>query len=189
MGYQLKGSNGEFIKRKIIFAPPPHDSVVKITEIKDDIIVESGEVVENNFVLVKGYLNKSVEYNTANKEFLNKLMGNNHDEKKEDDKKDDEEKKDDKKRKKEVICELTAPEPQAMAVDGVVRHTTVWIPFNVLVKVEGAKIGDKVSVEKPFLQPLNIKNVINEIIEEGLIVGIMVNDVINVVVTVSEARE
>ncbi len=189
MGYSLKGHNGELIKRKIIFAPPPHDAVVKVANIKEDIIIENAEVVEGcDFVLVRGHLNRSVEYLTTKKEALKKLIGKDHkdDCKKDeehDNKKDDD---DDKKPKKEVICEPVCPEPKCMAVDGVIRHTTVWIPFEILINVEGSKPGDKVIVECVSIESLCKGNRVNEIIEDDLIIGISINDIINVRVRVEE---
>jgi hypothetical protein len=57
---------------------------------------------------------------------------------KDDDKKDD--KKDDRKGKKGPSCESLIPE--CIAIDGVVRHTTVKIPFEFIVNVPGAKPDD-----------------------------------------------
>ena len=190
MAYPLKGSNGELVKRRIIFAPPPHDAVVKVANVKEDIVVENAEVVDGgDFVLVRGHFNKCVEYLTTNKEALKKLIGKDH---KHDEKKDDNhDKKDhdddhDKKPKKEVICEPICPEPKCMAVDGVIRHTTVWIPFEILVNVECSRPGDNVTIECISVESLCKGHRTQEIIEDGLIVGIVINDIINVRVRVDE---
>ena len=74
--------------------------------------------------------------------------------------------------------------PQCMAVDGVVRHTTVWIPFEALISVEGAKLGDKVRVEGLTIESLYKKSKIHEIMEDCLIVGVVINDVIQITVCV-----
>lgn len=187
---EISRSNGELIKKKVIFAPPPHDAIVKITDRKDDLIIESSEVVQNgDYVLVKGYLNKSFIYNTTNKALLNKLMGNEEgkDEQQDNDECDGKEDKDKdgKKEKKEVKCESLTPNPECMAVDGVVRHTTVWIPFEVLVHVPGAEEGYKVAVHpEPTVKALYKDD---EIIEDGLIIGIVVNDVVTISVTATKA--
>lgn len=218
MGNTLNGNNGEFIKRKIIFAPPPHDAVVSVTSVKNNVIVDSAEIVELGFVLVKGYLNKSIEYNTANRGMLKKLMGNEEkseekdsdkevkvkeeqkdsdkevevkDEQKDSDKEKEKEKdkeKDKKKNKKEVVCESMMPEPQAMAIDGVVRHTTMWIPYDILVKVDGARVGDSVTEASVEIKPLIDNKLVEELVEDGLIVGAITNDVINVSITVKQKR-
>ena len=188
MEYPLKGHNGELIKRKIIFAPPPHDAVVKVANTKEDIVVENAEVIDGgDFVLVRGHLHKSVEYLTTNKEALKKLIckDDKHDCKKEEHgHKNDHDDDHDKKPKKEVICEPICPEPKCMAVDGVIRHTTVWIPFEILVNVEDSCPGDCVVVECISIESLCKENKIQEIIEDDFIVGIAINDIINVCVRV-----
>ncbi len=184
MAYPLNGSNGELVKKRIIFAPPPQDAVVKITDTTQDLVVECAEVIDGgDFVIVRGHLNKSIAYLTTNKGALNKLIGK---EEKHDDKKDDDKKDDDKKGKKHVSCEPVCPEPQCMAVDGVIRHTTVWIPFETLVSVEGAQVGDRVRIESLTVEPLYKNNRIHEIIEDCLIVGMTINDLIQVSVIVDE---
>ena len=194
----ITGSNGELIKKKVIFAPPKHDGIVQITERKDDVIIKNAEVVQNgDYVLVNGYLNKSIVYNTTNKAQLNKLMGNEKEEenKKNEDSdkndseneeqgKDDKNNKDDKNKKddkKGVQCESINSELESMAVDGVVRHTTVWIPFEILIYTKGAVEGNTVTVDKPVIKSLYKDK---EILEDGLIVGTIINDLITVSVKV-----
>ncbi|MFR3072285.1 MAG: hypothetical protein ACLTK8_05730, partial [Paeniclostridium sp.] len=63
---RLKGSGVDIIKKKIILASPDKDAIIKITDRKDEIIIESAEVVKHgDYAIVKGYLNKSITYNTA----------------------------------------------------------------------------------------------------------------------------
>ncbi|WP_373598596.1 hypothetical protein [Paraclostridium bifermentans] len=188
MTTRFKGSGGDLIKKKIIFAPPEKDAIVKITDRKYEIIVENSEVVQNgDYVLVKGYLNKSITYNTTNKDQLLKLMGkesNKEEKKEENDESNKEEKKEEsKKPKKGVQCESLVPPLDLIAVDGVVRHTTIWIPFEVLVYVEGAREEDKVNVESKTIKSLYKDD---EVVEDELIVGILVHDVINIDVTVTK---
>lgn len=183
MTTRFKGSGGDLIKKRIIFAPPEKDAIVKITDRKYEIIVESSEVVQNgDYVLVKGYLNKSITYNTTNKEQLEKLMGkeSNKEESKEN---QEENKEENKKPKKGVKCESLVPQLDLIAVDGVVRHTTIWIPFEVLVYVEGAREEDRVIVESKTIKSLYKDD---EVVEDELIVGILVHDVINIDVTVAK---
>ena len=183
---KLTGSCGDLIKKKIIFAPPEKDAVVKITDRKNEIIIESAQVVQNgDYVLVKGYLNKSIIYNTTNKDQLKKAMGKeeNKDKNKEENKEENKDKNKDenKKGKKGVQCESLIPPLELVAVDGVVRHTTVWMPFEVLVFVEGASERDTVSVENMTIKSLYTDD---EVVEDEFIVGILVQDVINIDVVV-----
>lgn len=194
----LRGNNGELLKRRIIFAPPPHDAIVRISNIKEDITVEEAEVIEGgDFVLVRGYLNRSVEYLTTKKEELKRIMkkDDKHDDKHDDKKdgkqdgkedKENNDKEQDKKHKKEVVCERISPEPRAMAIDGVIRHTTVWIPFEILVNVQGSNPGDNVVIESIEIGSLNKENAVQEIMEDDLMVGIETKDVINVHVRVDQ---
>lgn len=183
---RLIGSGGDLIKKKIVFAPPEKDAIVKITDRKNEIIIESSEVVQNgDYVLIKGYLNKSITYNTTNKDQLKKLIRKeekkeeNKDENKEENK--SENKEENKKDKKGVKCESLLPKLELVAVDGVVRHTTVWMPFEVLVYVEGSTEEDTVIVEDKTIKSLYTDD---EVIDEELIVGILVQDVINIDVAV-----
>lgn len=202
MGYQLKGCNSQLIEKRISFAPPPHDSVVKVINTKEDWAIEYSEVIESgDLVLVKGYFNVIVQYLTTNKGVLNKLMGKveKQEEKQEEEQvhqgkerqakenkeENESEEKAKPKHKKPVLCEPIEPEPQCMAVDGVVRHTTVWIPFEILVNVEGARPGDEATVTGLTMEKLEKKCRTPEIIEDDLIVGIYVNEVINVNVAVT----
>lgn len=187
MGYPLNGISGELIKRKIIFGAPEKDAVIKIGNTREDLILESAEVVEGgNFVFVRGYLNKSVEYFTTNKDKYNKLRGKEEKQDEETDSKNENENENKNNNKQQVQCQLMCPEPQSIAVDGVIRHTTVWIPFEILVSVEGAKMGDKVVVDMLEVESLFKGSKMQQILEEELIVGIILNDFINVKVVVEE---
>ena len=198
MANVLRGNNGELVNRRIIFAPPQHDAVVRVSNIKEDIIVEQVEVIDGgDFVLVRGHLNRSIEYLTTKKEELKKIMkkDDKHDDK-HDDKKDckddgkgnqeNNDKEQDKKRKKEVICEPINPEPRTMAIDGVIRHTTVWIPFEILVNVQDSRPGDNAVIESISLDNSYNGNGVQEIMEEDLMVGVATNDLINVHVRVEQ---
>ncbi len=194
MANVLRGNNGELINRRILFAPPQHDAVVRMSNVTEDIIIEDAYVIDGgDFVLVKGYLNRSVEYLTTNKEELKKLMkkDDEHDHKK-DDKENGEtdqennDKEQNKKHNKEVVCERINPEPRTMAIDGVIRHTTVWIPFEILVNVQNSRAGDNVVIESITLECSSKGNRVQEIMEEDLIRGIVPNDIVNVHVRVEQ---
>lgn len=91
---------------------------------------------------------------------------------------------DDEKDKKEVECDSLEYHPEAIAVDGVARHTTVWIPFEILICVEGAKLGDKVVVEDVKIKTLSKEKQIQEIVEDNLIIGVLINDFIDIYVKI-----
>ncbi|MBC6002338.1 MAG: hypothetical protein E7C86_01590 [Paeniclostridium sordellii] len=159
---RLKGSGVDIIKKKIILAPPDKDAIIKITDRKDEIIIESAEIVKNgDYAIVKGYLNKSITYNTANKEQLKKLIVNQENQ--------------------AVNYRSLTPKLELVAADGVVRHTTTWIPFEILVFVKGASEDDKVIIENKSIKSLCDND---EEVEDKFITGILVQDIINIDITV-----
>lgn len=179
MEHQINGSNGKVIKRKILFGAPEKEVVTKIRDTRDDLIVESAEVVDSgDFVLVRGYLNKTIGYFTASRDILKKVKEEHEKHK------DSENKETEKKHKKEVICDSIYTEPKTIAIDGVMRHTTLWIPFEILINVEGARVGDKVVVESKEVKSLFKKNQRQEIVEDDLIVGILINDFVSVSISI-----
>ncbi len=125
MQYQLKGNSGGLIKKKILFGTPAKDVVIKIVETIDDLFIDEVEVIENgNIVLVRGYLNKVIKYLTVSRDALSIVTEKEYKEYK-----DFKEEEDNKKFEKELICDLISNKLQDMAIDGVMRHTTLWIPF------------------------------------------------------------
>lgn len=159
---RLKGSGVDIIKKKIILVPPDKDAIIKITDRKDEIIIESAEIVKNgDYAIVKGYLNKSITYNTANKEQLKKLIVNQENQ--------------------DVNYRSLTPKLELVAADGVVRHTTTWIPFEILVFVKGASEDDKVIIENKSIKSLCDND---EEVEDKFITGILVQDIINIDITV-----
>ncbi len=185
---KLEGSNSELIKKKVIFGPPPHDGIVKVTDQKNDLIIESGEVVQNgDYVLIKGYLNKYIVYHTAKKDKLANLVGeDNQSEDKNKAKEEEGENKENKKDKHGVKCEPMDPELECVIIDGVVRHTTLWIPFELLINVPGSQAGDLVNIKDTSVKALYRDD---EIVEDGLIIGVVINDVINVSIEVSNSKQ
>ena len=182
MEYELNGHNGVYINRRILFAPPPKDIVAKIKDIRQEIVVECAEVIESGkFVLVNGCFIKTIEYFTASKDMLNQDTEDEKQNKDEDDEKD-------KKEKREVECDLLGYHTEAIAVDGVARHTTVWIPFEILISVEGAKLGDKVIVEDVKIKSLYKEKQVQEILEDNLIIGVLINDFIDVYVRIEDEK-
>lgn len=159
---RLKGSGVDIIKKKIILASPDKDAIIKITDRKDEIIIESAEVVKHgDYAIVKGYLNKSITYNTASKEQFKKLIGNEED--------------------KDVNYRTLSSKLEIVVADGVVRHTTTWIPFEILVFIEGASEDDKVIIENKSIKSLCDND---EEVKDKSITGILVQDIINIDVTV-----
>lgn len=158
---RLKGSGVDIIKKKIILAPPDKDVIIKITDRDNEIIIENAEVVKNgDYAIVKGYLNKSITYNTANKEQLKKLIGN---------------------QEEDANYRQLTPKLELVAADGVVRHTTTWIPFEILVFVKGASEDDKVIIENKSIKSLYNND---EEVKDKSITGILVQDIINIDITV-----
>ena len=178
MEYNLNGHNGVCINRRILFAPPPKDIVAKIKDIRQEISIECAEVLESgNYVLVNGCFIKTIEYFTGKRDMLDEDIEDEH-----------QDKDNDEKDKKEVECDSLEHHPEAIAVDGVARHTTVWIPFEILICVEGAKLGDKVVVEYVKIKTLCKGKQIQEIVEDNLIIGALINDFIDVYVRIEYER-
>lgn len=189
---KLEGFNSELIKKKVRFGPPPHDGIVKITGRTDNLIIESAEIVQNgDYALIKGYLNKHIVYHTAKKDKLMNLVGednqqNDKNESKEEKSENKENKNEKKKDKHGVICESMDTELECVVIDGVVRHTTLWIPFELLIHVPGAHEGDIVTVKETSVRALYRDD---EVVEDGLITGIIINDVVNVAIGVSSGNQ
>jgi hypothetical protein len=188
----LEGEVTELIERKILFNPPKHDVVIDIGDIIKTVKVTDTKVL-NDYVVVSGFLNKSVLYRTAKIQDGKEFLGEEEEEKdKKDDKdnkgdndKDDKDKDKDNKDKKDgkdekgAKCESLVPE--CSVVDGVVRHVTTWIPFEALIRVDGAEPCDEVEVVyAKVLDPLEGKY-----IEDGkCILGLIEKDVIKIKIRV-----
>jgi hypothetical protein len=129
--------------------------------------------------------NKEDNKEKGNKED-NKEKGNkedNKDNKNKEDNKDNKNKENNKggnkEEKKGAKCESLAPE--CVAVDGVVRHITTWIPFTSVVQVNGALPGDNVEIlSVEVLDPLQ-----EDVIEcDNFIIGITEKDIVKIKVRV-----
>ncbi|MCY6355002.1 SPOCS domain-containing protein [Clostridium sp. ZS2-4] len=133
-----KGTGQELIERKIIFNPPKKDVVVELISINKEVKLTEVEV-NTNSVVVNGYIHNSIMYKTIkrpDKENEDTNKNENKDESKKDESKKDQSKKDQARPSCEIIT------VGSIAVDGVVRHTTVWVPFKSFIAVNGARKGD-----------------------------------------------
>ena len=158
-----KGLGQELIERKIVFNPPKKDVVVELISIDKEVKITDAEVGINS-VIVNGFVHNSIMYKTIkhhhgdkddNKDNdkdnkngkgeeaageENNKENKKNDNKKDDNKKDDNKKDDNKNEQTRPSCEILTV--GAVAVDGVVRHTTVWIPFKSFIHIKGARRGD-----------------------------------------------
>lgn len=151
-----KGLGQELIERKIVFNPPKKDVVVELISIDKEVKITDAEVGINS-VIVNGFVHNSIMYKTIKRPHGGK-QDNKDDKdddkdkkdgkgqegqgecKKDDNKKDDNKKDDNKNEQTRPSCEILTV--GAVAVDGVVRHTTVWIPFKSFIHIKGARRGD-----------------------------------------------
>jgi hypothetical protein len=115
----------ELIEREIIFDAPNKDVVLKVVSVLEDVEVKDVNVA-NATILVNGYLNSCIMYTTMkrpeaanNNQSSSGYMSNNKNN--ENNKNNNKE-----KAKPKPSCDLV---DYSIAVDGVVRHTTVRIPF------------------------------------------------------------
>lgn len=242
-----EGEVRQLIEKKILFNPPKQDVVIGVGEILKTVQIKDTDVFPN-YVVVNGFLNKSILYKTAKRPDAEQFMGeeepeemdengereregnrdnrdndrkekynnksrdlyrgedkedkkeekennkeedknkeNNKDDKKEDNKGDknngDKNKGDKKEDKKGAKCESLAPE--CAAIDGVVRHITTWIPFESLVRIDGALPGDDVEIVSVEV----LDSLQEDIIEcENFIIGIIEKDIVKIKVKVTRAR-
>lgn len=122
----------ELIEREIIFDAPNKDVVLKVINVLEDVEVKDAKVT-NATILVNGYLNSCIMYTTMkrpessnnNQENNNQNsngymnMGNNKSN-------ENNKNKNKEKAKPKPSCDVV---DCSIAVDGVLRHTTVRIPF------------------------------------------------------------
>jgi hypothetical protein len=147
-----KGIGQELIERKIVFNPPKKDVVVELISIDKEVKITDAEVGMNS-VIVNGFVHNSIMYKTINRPHGDKDdnkdgKDNDKDNKdgkgeeggKEDNKKDENKKDENKNEQTRPSCEILTV--GAVAVDGVVRHTTVWIPFKSYIHIKGVRRGD-----------------------------------------------
>ncbi|MCC5909202.1 MAG: DUF3794 domain-containing protein [Clostridiaceae bacterium] len=144
------GTCQQVIESEIYFAPPEKDRALEVINIEKKLELLNVEVVENS-VFVNGLIHKGIMYKTIkvhdekNKKEENKedkeTKKNQENQENKDNKDNKEEKKNKEKKEKEKPT-IKTKELIPVAVDGVVRHTTTWIPFRCYVPIEGAQPGD-----------------------------------------------
>lgn len=120
------------IESEVYFAPPEKDRVLKVINTERTLELSDVDVIENA-VFVGGHIQKAIMYKTIKAEDQ-KNSNKEKDENKED-------KKNEEKKEEEKLA-VKINELNPVAVDGVVRHTTAWIPFRCYIPIEGAQIGD-----------------------------------------------
>lgn len=138
-----KATRQELIEREVIFDAPNKDVVLKVVSIQNDVQIKDINVASGT-VLVSGYLNSCIMYTTMkrpqgennqnknNNGYVNmqsnNSSGNNKNKNKEQPK---------------PSCGLV---DNSVALDGVVRHTTVLIPFKSFISAAEVQEGDICSV-------------------------------------------
>ena len=146
----------ELIEREIIFDAPKKDAVLKVINIQNDIEIKDIKVAAGS-ILVSGYLNSSIMYTTMKRP---QSENNNNQEKSNEnannaDKngyvnvangKSNENNNSNKKKNKEQAKPSCGVVDNSIALDGVVRHTTVWIPFKSFIPAAEVQEGDSCTI-------------------------------------------
>lgn len=132
-----QGSYQELIENQVIFALPPKDGVIEIANVKRNVEISQVDIITDN-AIVKGFLHTSVLYNTVPRKEGHSLRKDDYDDK------DGKNEKDGRGDRDKVDCD---PIDKKYIVDGVVRHSNSWIPFEFLIPVQGAKKGDNYKIE------------------------------------------
>ena len=134
----------ELIEREIIFDSPKKDVVLKVINIQNEIEINEVKATIGN-ILVTGYLNKCIMYTTikhpqmknTNQEKSNNENSNSsekHDYTNiENDKSSENNKNKNKSNEKGKLKPHCGVVDNSIALDGVLRHTTVWIPFRAFI--------------------------------------------------------
>ena len=146
-----KTTRQELIEREIIFDAPKKDVVLKIVNIQNEIKVKDIKVSNGN-ILVSGYLNSCIMYTT-----MKRPQGENNNQEKNNGnssqspgyvntQNSNNENKNNKNKKKEQAKPSCGVVENNIALDGVVRHTSVWISFKSLMIAPEAKEGDICSI-------------------------------------------
>ncbi|AGK98433.1 DUF3794 domain-containing protein [Clostridium pasteurianum] len=141
----------ELIEREIIFDAPKKDVVLKVINILNEIEIKDIKVAAGN-VLVSGYLNSCIMYTTTkrpqgekNNQEKNNENSNNSEQKNGyvsiQNNKNSENNKN-KNKNKEQAKPSCGVVDNSIALDGVVRHTTVWIPFKSFIPALEVQEGD-----------------------------------------------
>jgi hypothetical protein len=125
----------ELIEREIIFDAPNKDVVLKVINVLEDIEIKETKVTSGT-ILVAGYLNSCIMYTTIkrpgssnnnqekNNQNSNGYVNMNNNKSNENNKNTNKEKE-----RSKPSCDVV---DYSIALDGVLRHTTVRIPFTAL---------------------------------------------------------
>lgn len=146
-----KATRQELIEREIIFDAPKKDVVMKVVNIQNDIEIKDIKAA-NGTILVSGYLNSSIMYTT-----MKRPQTENNNKGKSNENSNDSEKNgyvntqsdkssENNKKNKEQVKPRCGVVDNSIALDGVVRHTTVWIPFKSFIPAPEAQEGDSGTV-------------------------------------------
>jgi hypothetical protein len=152
----------ELIEREIIFDSPQKDVVLKVINIQSEVEIKNVEVTSGN-ILVTGYLNECIMYTTMkrpqmessnqdkNNQNGNNQNGNNQNANSSEkhgytnmvnDKSSGSNKNSNKNKSKEKAKPSCGVVDNSIALDGVLRHTTVWIPFKAFIPAAEVKEND-----------------------------------------------
>lgn len=138
-----QGSYQELIENQVIFELPPKDGVIEIANVKRTVEISKVDIITDN-AIVKGFLHTSVLYNTVPRREGHSLK---KDESNEKDSRNDRDSRGDRDKNKDRDKIISDPVDEKFVVDGVVRHSNSWIPFEFLISIPGAKKGDKYKID------------------------------------------
>ena len=157
----------ELIEREIIFDSPKKDVVLKVINIQNEIEINEVKSTSGN-ILVTGYLNNCIMYTTIKRP---EMENNNQEKSNNEDKSNNEnsnsaekhgytntgnDKSSENNKNKNKSKEKEKPKPScgvvdnSVALDGVLRHTTVWIPFKAFIPSSEVQEDDICTVTSAF---------------------------------------
>ena len=225
----------ELVETDIVFDPPKHDEVLDIISVNNSGEILNAEVKHDDFVFIKGYIQKTITYSTAKKPEVDKLNefknlyqdeymddneecegksslcrgpegkdekdkdgkdkdgkdkdGKDKDEKDKDGKGKDEKDKDGKdkdekdKDEKDKDGKHRKDDLKPVKVDGVIRHSTILIPFEFSIHMDGAREEDIPTATFGFAKTSEGNSVLKE---KHRIKGISESDVVKIIVTLNK---
>lgn len=175
----------ELIEREIIFDAPKKDAVLKVINVLNEIEIKDIKVAAGT-VLVSGYLNSCIMYTT-----MKRPQGEKNNEEKNNENSDNSgkngyidvqnnknsENNKNKNKNKEQAKPRCGVVENSIALDGVVRHTTVWIPFRSFIPALEVQEGDICTVTSSSvlnnLKSLSINPVYEDEYDEESTISIM----------------
>ncbi|AGK98438.1 SPOCS domain-containing protein [Clostridium pasteurianum] len=150
-----KATRQDLIEREIIFDAPKKDAVLKVINIQDQIEIKDIKVTSGT-ILVSGYLNSCIIYTTMKRpQWENNSQEKNNENANNSEKngyvnmgnsKSSESNNNNKKKNNEKAKPCCGVVDNSIALDGVIRHTTVWIPFKSFIPVPEVQEQDICSV-------------------------------------------